>query len=551
MTIVVRGKDETKKAFSSVKKGLNAIGNIAQNALGMALGIGLTQIPGMIAGIGKSMVNLVEDAANVQQVSKTFDKLTESIGESSDAVMGDLRDATRGMVNDAELMQAANKFMAMGLAENSEETAKMAEMATQLGMAMGEDATSSMENFALMLANQSIPRLDSFGISSGVVRERINELMESTEGLTREQAFMQAVMEEAEKTMATVGEQGGGTKASMDRLKATFDNIKSTLGQALLPALGQVLDVFSGMVTKYGPQLQAVIEDAGEAFGVWVSEVLPLVVHWFKDELIPWIEDKFISAAKLIIAWIRDEAVPWILDRLIPALELFVAWIREDAIPWIETRLIPAIKLFIEWIKYIYETFVETYDQLSTTIDQLGYLFDHLWEYIQLRWDQFVATLREWPDKLRQAGADLVEGLKQGIANAWDSLANWLRGKIEDLIGGVLAALGIGSPSKVFAEIGENMMRGLKLGLEAAGDLPAATLDYQMGRLVGNRPSLAVAGGGASFGQVAGAGVGATGTFVIHNHFGAGSVRSDADIEEITRLQEQSLIRQGVRSFGV
>ena len=45
---------------------------------------------------------------------------------------------------------------------------------------MGNGATESMENFALMLANQSILRLDSFGISSGKVTARIEELMSAT-----------------------------------------------------------------------------------------------------------------------------------------------------------------------------------------------------------------------------------------------------------------------------------------------------------------------------------------------------------------------------------
>ena len=250
---------ETRADMSGLKKGLDKgrrtskslfskAGGMLGNALSVAAGIGITKLPGMIMGVGKSIIGMVEDAGQLQQVSNTFDSLTASIGTTSDVMLVEMRGATRGMVSDADLMQASNKLMSMGLASSTEEAGKLAEMATQLGSAMGEDATASMENFALMMANQSIPRLDSFGISSGKVRERIKELMDATEGLTREQAFNQAVMEQGAEAMKRVGEQGGGAAGSMARLKTSFANIKDTLMMALLPYAEKVLTWISTLV---------------------------------------------------------------------------------------------------------------------------------------------------------------------------------------------------------------------------------------------------------------------------------------------------------------
>ena len=70
---------------------------------------------------------------------------------------------------------------------------RVVEIASRLGdqtMAVSD----RVSDFALMLANQSLPRLDNFGISSGKVRARIEELMSTVAGMTRETAFMQAVM---------------------------------------------------------------------------------------------------------------------------------------------------------------------------------------------------------------------------------------------------------------------------------------------------------------------------------------------------------------------
>jgi len=135
-----------------------------------------------------------------------------------------------------------------------------------------------MENFALMMANQSIPRLDSFGISSGKVRARITELMEATEGLTREEAFNQAVMEQARVTMEKVGEQGETAAAGMASIGATMENLKLKAGQTLQPFLDLVVNVASGIIEEWGGKLSAwlegmqpVIERFAEAFRLLIE----------------------------------------------------------------------------------------------------------------------------------------------------------------------------------------------------------------------------------------------------------------------------------------
>jgi len=85
----------------------------------------------------------------------------------------------------------------------------------------GLGASDAAEAFAVMIANMSAARLDSFGLSSGMVRKRSEELMRTTPGMTREQAFFQATMEEGEKTMARLGPEIS-TTAGSQTLKKTL-----------------------------------------------------------------------------------------------------------------------------------------------------------------------------------------------------------------------------------------------------------------------------------------------------------------------------------------
>jgi hypothetical protein len=69
------------------------------------------------------------------------------------------------------------------------------------------------------------------------------------------------------------------------------------------------------------------------------------------------------------------------------------------------------------------------------------------------------------PGKMFEVGKDIVEGLWNGMKN----MVNWLKDKVTGLFGGVVdfakKALGIKSPSKVFAGIGKNIAQGLWTGL--------------------------------------------------------------------------------------
>jgi hypothetical protein len=71
------------------------------------------------------------------------------------------------------------------------------------------------------------------------------------------------------------------------------------------------------------------------------------------------------------------------------------------------------------------------------------------------------------PGKMLEIGEDIVRGLWNGMKN----MLSWLKNKVTDLFGDVVGfakrALGIRSPSKVFAGIGKNIATGLWTGLKA------------------------------------------------------------------------------------
>ena len=146
----------------------NALGGLATAAA--ALGSALT-----LAEVGRKAIELYNLGTAANNAEATFVQLSGGT-DAAAASLQAMRRATSGVVDDMTLMQGANKLLMMNLAGTGEEAARLTEIAVKLGSAMGNDAATSIADFAALLANQSIPRLDNFGISSDAVRRKLEEL---------------------------------------------------------------------------------------------------------------------------------------------------------------------------------------------------------------------------------------------------------------------------------------------------------------------------------------------------------------------------------------
>ena len=235
--VVYKGKGEAQKLDSDLKKvdagntkAKMSMGQLATAAGAVAAGFGV------VAAGAKQFYDTLKAGAEIQAAAFTFDNLTASIGSTSDAMLGDLQAATKGMISDLDLMRFASQTVAMGLGSTNEEVAALAELGSTLGAAFRGDAVAGMEEFNLLLANQSIPRLDSFGISAGAVRTRIAELQEQFPDMTREAAFTQAVLEQGQETMAKLGDNSVVAASDFAVFEAALKNARDEILLELIEA---------------------------------------------------------------------------------------------------------------------------------------------------------------------------------------------------------------------------------------------------------------------------------------------------------------------------
>jgi hypothetical protein len=98
----------------------------------------------------------------------------------------------------------------------------------------------------------------------------------------------------------------------------------------------------------------------------------------------------------------------------------------------------------------------------------------------------------------KDIGTNLIAGLVEGIAGGAGSVIKALTGVVGGAVDAAKSALGIASPSKVFAEIGMNTAEGMAVGVEDGTGAVAGALETMVEppSADGAAPAASASGGG-------------------------------------------------------
>lgn len=201
-----------------------------------------------VRDIASEGLELAELGARAERVEQRFAAFAEEAG-GAEVVLGAFQRGAGGTVPKMDAMATSARLLQMGIVDSGDSMAEFVEMATRLG-----DQTLSAEqrvsDLSLTIANQSIPRLDNFGISSGAVRARIEELQAATEGLSREEAFRQAVFEQGEISLDKLGARVEDNAMAFEKAQAKMADARVEMGQKLAPIFATVASVVASLSSE-------------------------------------------------------------------------------------------------------------------------------------------------------------------------------------------------------------------------------------------------------------------------------------------------------------
>jgi hypothetical protein len=173
--------------------------------------------------------------AELDYAEDRFTKLATSIGTTADALKGGLKDATRGMVSDSELVGSAASFMALGLAKSYDEVVRLTRVAGALGM--------DMNQLVLTLTNQTTMRFDALGVSVDGFDAKVKALKDT--GMDANKAFTEAFLQQAEDQINRVGDAADSATAAFTRMEVAQKNMEDAQKRRFAPALATVAETLT------------------------------------------------------------------------------------------------------------------------------------------------------------------------------------------------------------------------------------------------------------------------------------------------------------------
>lgn len=278
------------------------------------------------------------------------------------------------------------------------------------------------------------------------ISQSAGETMEETQ---KRMSAGKISVEELQAAMEAVtsgtGQFAGGMESASHTTQGLIstlkDNAKALVGEVFQPIsdglLGQVLpgaiDAIAGLTTAFRENgISGMIDAAGGIIGTAIGE--------FTNAL-PQFASTAVEIVKSLVAGIKDN-LPQIAEGAVTTVETLADGIIDMLPDIIETGL----KLIVALA--------------NSLINHLPNLIVKIPEIIRA----IVKGFSNGMPNIIEIGKNIVKGILEGIKSLGSWLGNNVSGFFDDLVGGVKNMLGIHSPSRVFAGIGENMAIGLGEG---------------------------------------------------------------------------------------
>ena len=239
---VWKGSQAFQKAQADVKKlerdAKGGAGGVGMSFKSVALGVGVaTAALGTMAVVARQVWQTLGQGGELQLTEDRFYKLAESINSTGDALLGKLKDATRGMMSDAALMASATDMISLGLAKTEDQAVRLVTVVGTMGW--------DMQQVILTFANNSKMRLDALGLSVEEVTRRQQELAAS--GMSLDEAFDLAVIEAGEAKMGIMAATTGSATISIKQFTAALQDANNEFKQTYAEELaGDLGDMASG-----------------------------------------------------------------------------------------------------------------------------------------------------------------------------------------------------------------------------------------------------------------------------------------------------------------
>lgn len=317
--------------------------------------------------------------------------------------------------------------------------------------------------------------------------------LSETIGILREKMSGLSETEQASAAASIAGQEAmSGLLAIVNASNQDFEKLTSSIANADGTAQGMadtMNDNLPGAITILKSTMEglgiAIYENGSEALKSFVekiTEVITKITEFVGNGGI----EKLINGFKNLLPWISGATTAIVTFKTASAIssvfEILTKAVDGQALSWAKLSAAMNTNPFVLIVTIIL-TLVSAFVTLILTNEEFQNKIVAVWNVVKDTISGVVAALKtfftetipnavrtafEWlkgiPEKMGEIGKDMVRGLWEGIASMGKWLLDKFSGFVNNIIDGVKGVLGIHSPSRVFAGIGENMALGLGEG---------------------------------------------------------------------------------------
>jgi len=437
-----------------------------------ALGVSLEQLAGMSGKLGDSGIQASEAGTALRAIMQRLASLPKPVSDAMKELGVQSQDANGNLRSMPDILKDIyDKTKNLGTAEQ----------ATFLSDISGLNASGAMTKLVEYAGSGELQTLiqDLEG-SNGELSKLAKTMSDNTSGdwagtTSAIDAFRTALFDANRDGIREFLQSITTMTQKMTEWANTNPELMATLGKtfAILAIGAVVIGSFGAiLLTILGPMalLRASFATLGGFAGIFSSLLAPLKMLW---SLFGFVGQAVVSAVALIgkslmfllniirVVGMAMMANPILIAITLLAVAAYLVYRNWGPIKEFFINLWAAITASVsaawEWIKSIFNAGIQALNSFLSSFNPVSFFmtaFTAVWTYLS----GLSATFYSY-------GANLLQGLKNGIMSRATAVVEGIKGVAGRIKGAFTGLMGIHSPSRVFAGYGDFMMQGLNNGL--------------------------------------------------------------------------------------
>lgn len=448
-----------QKLASATPLAMSDLAGGAQTLL--AFGVASDDVSGTLQRLGDISLG---NADKMQSLARAYGKATAQ-GKLTGETVQMMIDAGWNPLIDicdqtGESMEDVQKRMAAG-SISAEELTQAVNHATDAG---GKFA-GGMEAASKTVAGLTSTLQDNVNAMLGKLMQPVSDAMLST--------LLPTAIDAVDQLMTAFEDEGidGFSRVAGSLIASLSAQLVSYAPQAIPAALAFIGALVTGLLSALPDLTGTAIELVG-ALLLGIADQLPGIITAAMSALLG-IVDKITSPESITLLIQAAMQLMLALARgLIAAIPQLI-----DAVPGIITNLVES---FYAMLPEIIGVGIEIVIALASgLVSNAGHIIAAVPRLVETIVRGFLADVKSY----WYIGKSIVDGIRKGITEQWQRLKSDVSGLFTGLVDWIKKLLKINSPSRVFADIGQNMAAGVGVGWQdAIGDINkdiAATLQPQ------------------------------------------------------------------------